>query len=135
VYRNSTDITKTYNDILWHANHHQFLDPNLTGSVYPWEENVDQSTFLRAKRAVELLEKNYGNITIDTIKEIMRDHNGGTDKNGRDSSDICRYPDKNGSYATVVSWIIQPKEMILYFAHNTPDKTRYQRIDLADVFT
>jgi len=135
VYRNSTDITKTYNGILWHANHHQFLDPNLTGSVYPGEENVDQSTFLRAKRSVELLEKNYGKITIDIIKKIMRDHKGGTDKNGRDSSDICRYPDKNGSYTTVVSWIIQPKDMRLYFAHNTPDKTRYQRIDLADIFT
>ena len=134
VYRNSTEITKTYDDILWHTNHHQFLDPNLTGSIYPGEKNISPSSFLRAERAVALLEQNYGNITIDTLKEIMRDHEGGTDKNGRDSSDICCYPDKENPYATSLSWIINPQKTILYFAHNTPDKTRYQCIELIDVF-
>lgn len=134
VYRNSTNITKTYNDILWHTNHHQFLNPNLTGSVYPGEENIDQSTFRRGERAVELLEENYGNITVDIIKDIMRDHKGGTDKNRRDSSDICCYPDKNSSYTTVLSWIIIPQKMTIYLAHKTPDKIRYRCIDLTNVF-
>ncbi len=135
VYRNSTDITKTYNDILWHTNHHQFLNPNLTGSIYPGEKNIDNSSFLRSERAVELLEQNYGNITIDVIKEIMRDHEGGTNKKERDSSDICRYPDKNSSSTTIFSWIIIPQKKMLYLAHNIPDKTRYQCVDLTDIFS
>lgn len=134
VYRNSTDITKTYKDILWHTNHHMFLNPDLTGSIYPDEGNIGNSSFLRAERAIELLEENHGNITVDIIKTIMRDHNGGTDKNKKDSSDICCHPDQNSSYITVLSWIIQPQKMRIYLTHDTPDKTRYRCITLDKEF-
>ena len=131
VFRNSTDITGGSEDILWHANHHIWLDPNLTGSVSP--EECMQS-FYRNERAHELLEENYGNITLETCKEICRDHGGGTNKNGEDSSDICRHPDENATKLTAYAWIIQPKEMTVYWTHRSPCKSRFVKRDFSDVF-
>lgn len=131
VFRNSTDITGSSEDILWHANHHIWLDPNLTGSVLPEEY---MGSYYRNKRACELLEENYGNITLETCKEICRDHSGGTDKNGKDSSDICRHPDRNATKITANSWIIQPKEMIVYWTHGSPCKSRFVEKDFSKIF-
>jgi len=131
VFRNSTDITGGSEDILWHANHHIWLDPNLTGSVTP--EECMQS-FYRNERSHELLEENYGNITLETCKEICRDHGGGTNKNGKDSSDICRHPDKNATKLTAYAWIITPKEMTVYWTHRSPCKSRFVKKDFTDIF-
>ena len=47
VFGNSTEITGAPKDVLWHAAHHQWLDPNQTGSVFPDEY---PSSALRAER-------------------------------------------------------------------------------------
>ena len=66
VFGNSTEITGASEDVLWHANHHQWLDPNLTGSLFPSEYS---SSGMRAERARELLEENYGNITLEHLNK------------------------------------------------------------------
>jgi len=131
VFGDSTEITGASEGILWHANHHQWLDPNITGSVTTEEY---PASGLRAERSRELLETYYGNITLDVCKSICRDHGGGTDMNGKDSSDICRHPDKNLSYATAISWIIQPNDLTVYLTHRSPCRSRFIKHDLSKIF-
>lgn len=113
---NSTEITNTSPGILWHANHHQWLKPNETGSQYPWES----TSGLRASRALELLEKYNGSITLKECMNITRDHGGGTDPNKEDSSDICRKGDRHCWWTTAFAWIVQPKNLTVYWTHNRP---------------
>jgi hypothetical protein len=118
VYGNSTDITNAPPGILWHANHHLWLDPNVTGSSFP-----DETTSgARATRARALLETYYGNISLNECMNITRDHGGGTDPVKEDSSDICCRPDKNSSFTTAFSWIVVPKEYTIYWTHARPCK-------------
>jgi hypothetical protein len=132
VFGNSTDITGAPEGILWHANHHQWLDPNLTGSVFPSE---NPSSAFRAQRARELLEQQYGNITLEVCKEITRDHGGGFDPEGKDSGDICRHPDKNSRKITAFSWIILPKDLTVYWTHRSPCKSVFLKHDFSRIFT
>jgi len=117
VFGDSTDTSDAPEGILWHANHHQWLDPNLTGSKYP---SKYPSSMMRGNRARELLLENYGNITLDVCKAITRDHGGGTNPNGKDSSDICRHPDKNDTHITAFSWIVVPEKMTVYWTRGQP---------------
>ena len=131
AYRNSTDITQSREDILWHVNHHQYLDSNLTGSILPSE---CPDSVIREKRAHELLLDNYGNITIDVCKKICRDHKGGYDPDKKDSADICRHPDKNSLALTRVSWIVQPKNLTVYYTRGPPCSFRYIKCDFSKIF-
>lgn len=131
VFGNSTDITGVPEGILWTANHHQWLDPMATGSVLSYENSA---SYMRAERAKELLIENYGNITIDLCKSFARDYKGGTDKNKRDSSDICRIPDKNYSSKTMFSWIIEPKSLTVYWTRGPPGWSRFIKCDLSKIF-
>jgi len=131
VFGNSTNITCAPEGILWHANHHQWLDPNLTGTIFSEE---DSSSALRAERARELLEDNYGKITIETCKSICRDHGGGWDKNAKDSGDICRHPDSYSNSITAFSWIIEPKNLTVYISHRCPCNSKYTKHDFSDIF-
>ena len=131
VFGNSTEITNAPEGILWHANHHQWLDPNLTGSLYA-DELISSS--MRANRAHELLELSYGDITIETCKNITRDHGGGYDKNKQDSGDICRHPDGHNSGATSFAWIIQPKTMTVYLTKGPPCNTEFTEYNFTELF-
>jgi hypothetical protein len=131
VFGNSTDVTGARADILWHANHHQWLDPKLTGSIYP---NEYPSSGLRAERAFELLNDSYGNITLETCMSITRDHGGGFDKNGKDSGDICRHPDKESNRITAYSWIILPKDLTVYWTYRSPCKSIFWKHDFSKRF-
>jgi hypothetical protein len=118
VYGNSTEITNAPPGILWHANHHFWLDPNQTGSSFP-----DETTSgTRTKRARELLETYYGNITLNECMNITRDHGGGTNPKKEDSSDICCRPDIHSSFTTAFSWIVVPKYYTVYWTHARPCK-------------
>lgn len=130
VFANSTDMTNTSEGILWQTNHHQWLDPLLTGSLYP-EESV--SSKKRGERAKELLENSYGEITLGTCMDITRDHG-----RGKNSNDICRHPDKNDSRVTVFSWIIDPIEYTVYWTRGQPCSSdffgRYTKENFSDIF-
>lgn len=134
VFGNSTDITSAPDGILWHTNHHIWLDANKTGSIYPGEEGVKKSSFIREKRARELLELNYGNITLDVCKNITRDHGKGSNENGKDSFDICRHPDRNDLSITLFSWVIMPKKMTVYLTYGSPCNRRFVEKDFSDIF-
>ena len=112
------------------SNHHQWLDPSLTGSKYGYEYITSE---MRANRSLELLELSYGNITIETCKNITRDHGGGFDENKRDSGDICRHPDKNALWITSFSWIIQSKTMTIYLTSNAPCKTEFNEYNFTGI--
>ena len=131
VYGNSTNITNSSKNILWHTNHHLWLDSNLTGSVFPEEY---PSSSLRASRAREMLEESYGNITLDTCKKITRDHKDGFNQNKKDSGDICRHLDKNDGHVTSFSFIVQPKKMTVYWTHRSPCRSLYWKYNLSKIF-
>lgn len=131
VFGNSTEITNGSEGILWHANHHQWLDPSLTGSLYVDEYLTSE---MRVSRTHELLETSYGNITLETCKNITRDHGGGYDENKKDSGDICRHPDRHGSWITSFAWIIQPKTMTAYWTRGAPCRTEFNEYNFTEVF-
>jgi len=131
AFGNSTDVTKSKEDILWHSNHHIWLDPNLTGSKFP-EEYVGSD--LREKRSHELLLENYGSITLETCKMICRDHGGGYDPDKPDSGDICRHYDKNSASTTAFSIIIMPKDLTIYMTHGHPCRKIFWKYDFSKVF-
>jgi hypothetical protein len=130
VFGNSTEITNSFEGILWHANHHQWLDPNLTGSLFSYEYITSN---MRVNRTLELLESSYGNITIETCKNITRDHGGGYDINKRDSGDICRHPDNHSLWITSFSWIIQTKTMTVYWTRNFPCKSEFNEYNFMEL--
>ncbi len=134
VYGNSTEITGAPEGILWHANHHLWLDANKTGSIYPGEEGVNNNSFYRGARARELLELNYGNITLDVCKNITRDHDKGSNENGKDSRDICRHPDKDDFSMTYFSWIVLPKKMTVYWTYGSPCNRKFVERDFSKIF-
>lgn len=134
VYGNSTELTGAPEGILWHANHHQWLDANKTGSIYPGEEGVNNNSFYRAARARELLELNYGDITLDVCKNITRDHDKGSNENGKDSKDICRHPDKDDFSMTYFSWIILPKKMTVFWTYGSPCNRKFVERDFSKIF-
>lgn len=131
VFGNSTDITNASEGILWHCLHHQWLDPNLTGSKYPWEMRTSN---IRTNRIRELLEEYHGNITLDVCKRICRDHGGGFDPDKPDPADICWHPDRDNPTITAFSWIIQPKDLTVYLTHRIPCKGRYWKYDFSKIF-
>lgn len=131
VFGNSTEITGAPEGILWHANHHQWLDPNLTGSVYP---NEYPSSGLRAERTYELLSNNYADITIETCKKIAQDHEGGFDTNATDSGDICRHPDEQALKITAFSWIIIPQLRTVFWTHTSPCKGTFINHNFSNIF-
>lgn len=116
AYGTSTNITQAPVGILWHANHHQWLDPNMTGSSFP----KDTTSYARSTRALALLEHYYGNITLRVCMSITRDQGGGTNPKRGDSSDICRKPDIRCPWTTGFSWIVVPKDLTVYWTHARP---------------
>lgn len=131
VFGNSTNVTNSLKGILWHSNHHQWLDPNLTGSTFPYEY---PPSGMREDRMRELLEINYGNIDLNICKKITRDHAGGTNKNGADSSDICRHADKNNSHLTAFAWIIEPKKFTVHWTFGQPCKSSFIKYNFSNIF-
>lgn len=137
VSGNSTDITKSKPNILWHTNYHQWLDPNLTGSQYPGEENQEPLWGIvgyRSDRAQELLEFYWGNITLNECINITRDHGGGIDIEDKDSSDICHHPDDKSMCVTTFAYIVQPKNLNIYWTKGSPCKKDFIKHDFSELF-
>lgn len=123
---NSQKITGGPKNIIWHANHHQWLDSYDIGScVHP----DYKSSGLRELRARKLLEENYGKITLDTCKKITRDHKHGFDIKRKNSGNICRHPDIYSLKATVFSFISEPIKMKIHITNSYPCRSEYKTID------
>jgi len=132
VFGNSTGITGAPAGILWHGYHHLWLDPNLTGSSYPEECYTSP---VKTERLRELLEKNYGNITLEVCKNIMRDHEGGFDPAKPDDADICCHYSRDYKVRTAFSWIIEPKKLTVHLTHRIPCRSIYWRYNFTRTFS
>jgi len=59
-------------NILWHTNHHMWLDHEDTGSIPPDHDDDRPNSFIRAERAYELLTgNNYGELNQDYFENII----------------------------------------------------------------
>jgi hypothetical protein len=134
IFENPSQIDDYLTDILSHSNHHIWLNPYQTGSIIPGEDQRANNSYLRFKRAYEILIMYYGNITIDVCKNLTRDHFEGTINNFPDSSDICRHADSNDSYATAISWIIQPRNYTIYLSNTAPCQGNFKVYDCTKLF-
>jgi hypothetical protein len=114
-------------DILWHTNHHIWLDPDQTGSITVSDEKPGSGA--RAKRAYDLLNESYGQLNFEKFVEIATDHKAGKYENIKDDFDICRYK-------TMYSWIIQPepdKELVSW-TRGMPCENDFITFSFDDIF-
>ncbi len=105
--------------ILWHTNHHVWLDPEKTGSVANREEYP--SSFRRYDRAEELLtcHSNDGDLSEETCQSLIRDHKGGYWKRIPDEGDICRHPN-----ISAFAWIINTQNLTVTWTRGQPCRCR-----------
>ena len=134
VFGTSTELTGSQEGILWHTNHHLWLDPLKTGSRLPSEHYKSYASLIRAERTRELLEVSWGNITLESCMNLTRDHEGGMNSTGPDSADICRHPDDLDDTATVLSWIIEPQSFSVYMTEGYPCSTPFQHFNFSEEF-
>jgi len=110
------------------ANHHQWLDPDNTGSVkYPDDEDEKTSTFKRLDRAYVLLSLYDGIIDKYILEKIACDY--GNDSK-QDEFDICRPK-------TRMSYIIKSNpddDKRLKWSRGAPDKKEFVERSFDDIF-
>ncbi|MBA7545773.1 hypothetical protein ES705_38149 [subsurface metagenome] len=104
--------------IIVHSNHFVVNNPNINDLTPCWVPN----TIFRRQRAKKILFSERGNITVDTIKSILRDH---FDR----PNSICWHADKRvateDQMQTVVSLIWDLTEKRLYIAQGPPCEHEY----------
>jgi hypothetical protein len=133
--------------ILAQANHHQWLDYHKTGAASSNRQPYGyKSSWIRATRMWELLEENEGKITLEKAMSFTADTANGPEpgKGGYDS--ICRYgprdsakliPNASSSFkedSTLMAFVIQPKERIIWYCGAHPDEAPYMKIDVGEYF-
>ncbi len=96
-----------------HSNHfytERFKSRDLIGTIYP-------DSFVRSHRLATLMERHWGKLSVDVMKELLGDHNNYPDS-------ICRHVDQEAplkqQMKTVASLISYPKEQKMYIAHGNP---------------
>ncbi|MBW1820791.1 MAG: hypothetical protein JRI92_03355, partial [Deltaproteobacteria bacterium] len=141
AYRDSTEITGTdFEDILWHANHHQWNaewdtahPDSITGSKTPIQY---PSSGKRADWMKELLEYYYSFITEQKyINLITADHTGGHDPYAEDSWDICRHQDNNQDLFTMIGWIVSPEDKTVWISPTYPCEEQWIEHDYESEFS
>lgn len=123
------DIETTANDMeilfpekgmLTHTNHftaERFKSADLAPLIVP-------DAYIRSHRIHRLMERDYGHVSVDTMKEVLRDHTGYPDS-------ICRHPDSKALLPiarimkTLISIISCPGERKVYVAAGNPCDTEY----------
>jgi hypothetical protein len=134
--------------ILAIANHHQFLDRNLTGSPSPRELPLIAGSYCRLNRMWHLLRQNKGKIELALIKKIMADHK--KEKASIDDDTICVHYWHIKKYLrqgnikeairtyligkTIGSLIIEPKKLAIHIASGNPCTNPYRFLSLKEVF-
>jgi hypothetical protein len=123
--------------ILAQVNHHQWLDYNKTGAYSP-EDYV--SSWTRGERMWELLRENKGEIDLELAMSFTADTANGQEPGVGGYESICRYkervdplshydPSREG---TCFTFVIQPKEKIVWWCGAHPDEAPYIKIDLSE---
>ena len=129
-------------DMIAETNHHQVLDPNLSGA--PKNDSYLGSTYLRLERAYELLNQYNGSIDIDFYKNVFTtDHKGGFIEGKPDLGDICRHTLNTPNfpwdflkymYGTACVVIIQPANFSAYYCPGHPCWMPFVLLDLREEF-
>jgi isopenicillin-N N-acyltransferase-like protein len=101
-----------------HSNHFytdRFKNCDLMGTIYP-------DSYVRSNRLATLMERHWGKLSVDIMKELLNDHNNYPDS-------ICRHVDPGAppklQMKTVASLISYPKEQKMYIAHGNPCENEY----------
>jgi len=138
---------KETNGILAQANHHQWLDFRKTGAPNANPQPYGyRSSWIRARRMWDLLEENSGKIDLDTAMGFTRDTANGPEPGRGGYYSICRYgsrdaeekiPDAPSLYkedSTILAFVIQPRERVVWYCGAHPDEAPYIKIDLSEHF-
>lgn len=135
--------------ILAIANHHQFLDRNLTGSPTPSVMNAITGSYCRLGRMWKLLRENKGNICVDVLKKILSDHTlekehvkeFSYEEPIDDGTICCHYWNlkdylKKGNFKrayecylagkTLLSYIIDSQDLTIYRCRGNPCRNEYE---------
>ncbi len=107
-------------DILTHSNHFltHYLQPDDLG-----DQTSFPDTFLRQYRLKQLMEDHRGEITVETMMEVMGDHRGYPDS-------ICRHMDMTGPawerFETTMAMVSLPGEGKMYISSRPCDGGGYK---------
>ena len=126
------DIEVTPNDLgilypnrgfITHSNHfytERFKPYDMIGTIYP-------DSIIRSQRLANLMEENWGRLSVDVMKELLQDHNNHPES-------ICRHIDPEIpavlQMKTTASIISHPKEQKMYIAWGNPCENEYLEYQL-----
>ena len=110
-------VLQPKDDILVHSNH--YLTPKFQKGDWVYALGAADS-YIRIQRIKRLMKKQYGNITVETMMDALRDHNNYPNA-------ICRHVDKDKPipFKTVASIIYDLDEKVMYIAYGNPCKYDY----------
>jgi len=126
VDNNNSEQFNGFKDVIWHTNHHKWLDPDVSGSEYP---SIHTTSRIRNNRSYEYFKKHYGRIDLDTCKSFTRDHKYRFFNTYKNSNNICRHVDPCNRHGTLFSYIVEPEKYLINFCPGIPCKTKYKKID------
>jgi len=125
VTMNDLDVHYTERGILTHANHYKterFKNADLASVIIP-------DSYIRSYRLARMMEENLNNLSVDTIKKFLQDHNNYPNS-------ICRHPDPKAvlpigkMMKTLLSVINSPRERKAYIALGNPCENEYVEYQL-----
>ena len=123
-------IREPEDGILAHTNHYQteeLKDANLPEYVRFKMDDMDispiESPIRRYQREIELLEKNKGQITMNTIKSILSDH----DNREPDDFTVCTHGPSAGTLGSI---IVLPTKREFWVTDNHPCSSEYEKFVL-----
>jgi len=119
--------------VLWHTNHHKWLNPDITGSIKKGEDFHGDSSYAREERVASLLKENYGKINLEFLKSISRDHGtNGTINKHHVPNGLCRHIKKD-KWITIFGYIVQPQEYLVNLTYGNPCKEEYNSFNFEDI--
>jgi len=111
------NVLQPEEDILVHSNH--YLTERFKKGDWIYAVGAADS-YLRVQRIKRLMKKHYGNLSVEVMMKIMRDHNNYPNA-------ICRHVDKDAPipFKTLASIIMVPEDKVMYIAYGNPCKYEY----------
>ena len=111
------NVLQPEDDILVHSNH--YLTPRFQKGDWIYALGAADS-YLRIQRINRLMKRQYGKITVETMMDVLRDHNNYPNA-------ICRHVDKDAPipFKTVASVIYDLEDKVMYIAYGNPCEYAY----------
>jgi hypothetical protein len=127
------------------TNHHQLLEPRLTGAPVNDGSFSNTSSYVRLARAYELLRQHRGRIDAAFLRDtVCADHGAGVVAGRPDLWDICRHTLHTPGfpwdvlrfcYGTVCSLVVEPSRYVVHYCPGHPCMVPFRTIELADLLT